>query len=440
MAAEYDLVVFGATGFTGKQVCIHLARRCEQKPWRWCIAGRSASRLNALSAELQASGATAPGIIVADIEDTQSLREMASSGRLVLNCTGPYRFLGEPVVEACIEVGVDYIDLCGEPEFMDRMLLNHHDQAVSAGVLVVSACAFDSVPADLGVLYTAQLFKSPGVCSSVESFLCIETDDDVGAAGHTTTYEAAVHGFGSIDELKRVRKQLNERYPASTLPMVGPKLARKGGGFYEDRIQRYALPFPGSDAAVVRNSQRILLGDADDRSLCPQYSAYVAFETCRWHCVTMLCGGLFGCCAGCTCGRSCLLQCPGCFTCGAFTESGPTQEQLDGTSFEMKFIARGYSDATVATSGQYGAAASKPPEPDLEICARVCGPEPGYVATPIIFLQVAECMLEERDKLTRPGGVFTPGALFVSSTLIDRLQSVGIRFEETSNELKSLTK
>ena len=235
-----------------------------------------------------------------------------------------------------------------------------------------------------------------------------------------------MHGFGAVDELKALRRQLHERYPPSTLPLLGPKLKRKTGGFFEDRIDRYALPFPGSDASVVRSSQRVLLHDADDRTLCPQYSAYCAFESCRWHCVTMLCGGLFGCCAGCSCGRSCLLQCPGCFTCGAFTEQGPTQEQLDHTSFQMKFIARGYSDGA-ATDGQYGAAGAKMPEPDLEVRTTVTGPEPGYVATPIIFLAVAECLLEERNDLAK-GGVFTPGGLFSNSSLIDRLNEVGVKF------------
>ncbi|CAM9118001.1 unnamed protein product, partial [Ectocarpus sp. 8 AP-2014] len=85
--------------------------------------------------------------------------------RLCLNCTGPYRFLGEAVVSACVDSGTDYIDLCGEPEFMQRMTLKFHEAAEAKGVLIIHACAFDSVPADLGCLFAATQFVSPAVCS-----------------------------------------------------------------------------------------------------------------------------------------------------------------------------------------------------------------------------------------------------------------------------------
>jgi len=423
----YDLIVFGATGFTGKQVAIHLARRCDGK--RWAIAGRDEGRLkaNVLAhldklAQIEGWGAmyVPPCIIVADTKQPEALRSMSAQCRIVLNCTGPYRFLGEPVVEACIETGTDYCDLCGEPEFLDRMLLKHHDAAVEKGVLVCCACAFDSVPADLGVLWTAKQFTDGAVCSSVESFLTFSYDEALGAAGHVTTFDAAVHGFGAVGELRAIRSQLKEKHPPSNLPVIGPKLQRQAGSFYEDRLGCYGLPFPGADASVVRNSQRILLEDADDRRLAPQYAAYVGYASRYWHCVTMLCGGLFGCLAGCGgVGRGCLLACPGCFTCGAFTAEGPSQAQMDGCSFEMKMIAKGYTSTEKATIGG---------EPDLEVRTQISGPEPGYVATPIIFLSVADAVLEERAVLAK-GGVFTPGGLFHATRLVERLDAVGVKFE-----------
>lgn len=305
---------------------------------------------------------------------------------------------------------------------MDRMLLKHHDEAVEAGVVICSACAFDSVPADLGVLFAAKQFGDGAVCASVESFLTFEYDEALGAAAHTTTYEAAVHGFGSIGDLKKIRAELKEKYPPSNLPLIGPKLVREDGSFFDQRVEMYGLPFPGADASVVRNSQRILLQDADDRRLAPQYAAYVGFASRYWHCVTMLCGGLFACLAGCgQCGRSCLLGCPGCFTCGAFTAEGPSQSQMEACSFKMKMIAKGYSSIDKA-------AAEPQVPPDMEIRTMVSGPEPGYVATPIIFLAVADTVLEERAALAN-GGVFTPGALLHATTLLERLNTAGVKFE-----------
>eukprot|EP00656_Telonema_subtile_P013203 TRINITY_DN16693_c0_g1_i4.p1 TRINITY_DN16693_c0_g1~~TRINITY_DN16693_c0_g1_i4.p1 ORF type:complete len:418 (-),score=80.38 TRINITY_DN16693_c0_g1_i4:9-1262(-) len=370
-----------------------------------------------------AEPAALPSMVVADVEDIESLKEMSARCSIVLNCAGPYRFLGESVVEACIATGTDYIDLCGEPEFMDRMLLKYHEAAVAAGVYIVHACAFDSVPADMGLLYTAKQFiANGGLCSSVESFLMMESGGS-GPMGHITTYEAAVHGFGSQEQLQEIRQDLKIKYPQSKVPLIGPKLKRKSGFFWDDRCECYGMLFPGSDSAVVRNSQRILLSNnlSTDRRLAPQYAAYAGIESCWWKSVICCCGALFQCCAGSSCGRGFLLSCPGCVTCGAFSQEGPSQETLDTTTFTMRFYAEGYAKRAQGDVVDG--------ETDMKMVTEVRGQEPGYVATPIIFVAVAECLLEERSTLPGSGGVFTPAGLFYESTLVERLSSVGVAFE-----------
>src|SRR5699024_4343663 len=96
----------------------------------------------------------APGIVVADTQDTASLAEMARSTRVLITTVGPYLEYGEPLVAACAEAGTDYVDLTGEPEFVDRMYLEYHDAAQASGARLVHACGFDSIPHDLGVFYT----------------------------------------------------------------------------------------------------------------------------------------------------------------------------------------------------------------------------------------------------------------------------------------------
>ncbi|XP_075940846.1 saccharopine dehydrogenase-like oxidoreductase [Anarhichas minor] len=98
-------------------------------------------------------------IIVADVSVEESLAIMCQQGVVILNCVGPYRFYGQPVVKACIANGAHYIDICGEPQFLERMQLEHHTKALDRGVDVIGSCGFDSVPADLGVLYTQKQFK-----------------------------------------------------------------------------------------------------------------------------------------------------------------------------------------------------------------------------------------------------------------------------------------
>ncbi|CAN0052590.1 unnamed protein product, partial [Sphacelaria rigidula] len=164
------------------QVCRHLAQVIADGSWTgvtWGIAGRSRAKLEEkVLAPLRAEGLTPPpesNIICVDNSDAAGLKEAVGRARLCLNCTGPYRFLGESVVEACVEAGTDYIDLCGEPEFMQRMILKFHQKAAEKGVLIMHACAFDSVPADLGCLFAAKQFQSPSVCSHVSSYLSVNT-------------------------------------------------------------------------------------------------------------------------------------------------------------------------------------------------------------------------------------------------------------------------
>ncbi|CAM9531596.1 unnamed protein product [Choristocarpus tenellus] len=294
-----DIVVLGATGFTGSEVCLHLARSIHHGQWNgisWGIAGRSQERMEEkVLSRLRNEGLPTPSeIFCVDNADRDALRACLSRSRLCLNCTGPYRFLGESVVHACIDVGVDYIDLCGEPEFMQRMVLKYRNQAEAKQVLIMHACAFDSVPADLGSIYAARQFKLPSTCSSVASYLTINTGS-AGLVGHATTFEAAVYGFGSASELRSIRKEVQAKYPPAEIPRVGNRPVDKAGPFYEDHnaVQSFSFKFPGADASVVRSTQNGLAERGQGKGLCPHYSAF--FTVGGWWGASLmsLYGGVF---------------------------------------------------------------------------------------------------------------------------------------------------
>ena len=182
---RFDIVVLGASGFTGAEVCVTLAQQqCtthRNSPLKWALAGRSASKLAAVRARCEKAAAEATGggkdpavaaaalpsatPLLCDVGDAASLEAVAGRARLVLNCTGPYRFFGLPVVAACVSQGSHCMDLCGEPEFYDRAYLHHHAAAVEAGVLVCHAAAWDSVPADLGTILAARRARELGLVS-----------------------------------------------------------------------------------------------------------------------------------------------------------------------------------------------------------------------------------------------------------------------------------
>ena len=138
MSRDHDIVLFGATGFTGALTAEYLARHASEET-RWALAGRSPEKLETLReclAAVEPRLADLP-LLHADVTDPASLREVAGSTRVVATTVGPYLRYGEPLVAACAETGADYVDLTGEPEFVDRMYLAHHATAVASGARLV---------------------------------------------------------------------------------------------------------------------------------------------------------------------------------------------------------------------------------------------------------------------------------------------------------------
>ncbi len=155
MTREFDLIVYGATGYTGRLVAEYLVQRYgADASLKWAMAGRSHGKLREVRGEVDPLEATP--IIVADAEDPASLKAMAARARCVLTTVGPYQLYGEPLVAACVETGTDYVDLCGEPAWMRAMIDKYDAAAKKSGARIVFSCGFDSIPFDLGVWFTQE--------------------------------------------------------------------------------------------------------------------------------------------------------------------------------------------------------------------------------------------------------------------------------------------
>ncbi len=150
---EFDIIVYGATGFTGRLVAEYLAQHYAGRgdAPRWAMAGRSADKLAAVRSEIGAPADTP--LVVADASDPASLDAMCARTRVVLTTVGPYQLYGSDLVAACVRAGTDYADLCGEPGWMREMIDAHHDAAQASGARITFSCGFDSIPFDLGVLF-----------------------------------------------------------------------------------------------------------------------------------------------------------------------------------------------------------------------------------------------------------------------------------------------
>ncbi|MEM6535617.1 MAG: saccharopine dehydrogenase NADP-binding domain-containing protein [Pseudomonadota bacterium] len=152
---EFDVIIYGATGYTGRLVAEYLSKHSGD--FTWAMAGRSAEKLASVRDEIGAPADTP--LVVADASDPGSLKAMAARAGCVITTVGPYQLYGEPLVAACIATGADYVDLCGEPAWMHQMIEKYEADAKASGARIVFSCGFDSIPFDLGVWFLQQAAK-----------------------------------------------------------------------------------------------------------------------------------------------------------------------------------------------------------------------------------------------------------------------------------------
>merc|ERR1711976_592240 len=250
--SRLDYVIFGASGFTGEFVAQDIAKNHPNATF--AIAGRTQAKLDKVNLGLSRK---ANRIVLANVNDQESLVKMAAQAKVLINCVGPYRFYGLAIVEAAIEASTSYCDISGEPWFLEKSEFEFNDLAKEKGVYVVSACGFDSIPSDMGVEFTRREFESkfPGEkLNSIEAYLKFVTKN--GYSAHATTLECAVHGFSSIKDLMSLRKAAKAKNP-ETVPAAGKRLRpRKNFHAQPKDASRAALPFPGSDRSIVKRSQQ----------------------------------------------------------------------------------------------------------------------------------------------------------------------------------------
>ncbi|XP_078430245.1 saccharopine dehydrogenase [Wolffia australiana] len=438
---SYDVVIFGASGFTGKYVVREALKFLGNPPssplQTLALAGRNPAKL---AAALRWAAAPSPPppvpIIAADVDDPASLLAVCRQARLVLNCVGPFRLYGDPVVAACVRAGADYLDICGEPEFMERTEAAHHDQAAESGSLVVSACGFDSIPAELGVLFNSAQWDAPSAPNQITAYLSLESEKKI--VGNLGTYESAVLGVANAGKLQEFRRSR----PKIARPIIpGPRPANESLIERQKSLGFWSLKLPSADAAVVRRTLAALAASPGGLRGCGESEEQAEQRKEFWagvkpaHFGVKICsrsllgilpviftGISIGLLSGFSLGRSLLLKFPGFFSLGGFSKTGPSEEEVSSASFKMWFVGHGYADG--------GSPSTKP---DMEIVTRVSGPEVGYITTPIVLLQCALIVLGKRERLPR-GGVYPPGIVFGHTDLRQRLQENGISFDLISKK------
>jgi len=158
VAKEFDIIVYGATGFTGRLVAEYLNNQYGVNgDVKWAMAGRSEDKIRTVCGLIGAPDDTP--FVVADANNPASLRDMVNRAKVILTTVGPYQLYGTDLVEACVECGTDYVDLCGEHAWMNDMIKTYGDKAKETGARIVFSCGFDWIPFDLGVFHLQEVAK-----------------------------------------------------------------------------------------------------------------------------------------------------------------------------------------------------------------------------------------------------------------------------------------
>ncbi|MFA6031479.1 MAG: saccharopine dehydrogenase NADP-binding domain-containing protein [Myxococcota bacterium] len=236
---QFDIIVYGATGYTGRLVAEHFLREYGGKPGapQWAMAGRSLTKLEQVRDAIGAPASTP--LVVADADDPASLEAMCKRTRVVLSTVGPYQLYGDALVAACVKTGTDYADLCGEPAWMREQIDLHHEAAKKSGARICFSSGFDSIPFDLGVLMLQQEAvkrhgsPAPRVKGRVRAMQ--GTFSGGTAASLTATMKAAAKNPGII-------KVLNSPF-GLTPGFEGPDQPSGMIPRYEDELDKWAAPF-----------------------------------------------------------------------------------------------------------------------------------------------------------------------------------------------------
>ena len=232
-AREFDIVLFGATGFVGRLTARHLATEADPKV-RIALAGRSLTRLAEVAREL---GPAAEGwpLLVVDATDERAVTELANRARVVVTTVGPYVKYGVPLAAACADAGTHYCDLTGEVLFVHRSIAANHETAQRTGARIIHACGFDSIPSDLGVWLTAEAARADGA-----------------ELGRTHLAVRTMKGGFSGGTIDSARTQVDElKYDKAARRVVGDPWALAEGG---------RPPRPAVDPASTTHGKRGGLG------------------------------------------------------------------------------------------------------------------------------------------------------------------------------------
>ena len=401
---EFDVVVYGATGFTGQLVAEYLLGRYGiGDDLRWAVAGRSEEKLRRMRRELGPAAEQLP-MIVADSTDEDAVGELASRTRVVLTTVGPYALDGSNLVAACVEHVTDYCDLAGEAQWIRKMIDPHHERAQARGARIVHCCGFDSIPLDIGVYFLQEEARAHhgAYCESIALY--------VKATKGTMSGGTMASMSNIIQEAKRDRsiaRILADPYALNPPgERQGPDSGDQQDVRFDEDVNSWTAPFvmAGINTRIVRRSNA-LAGYPYGRGFRYREATLTGPGTGGRIKGAMLAATLGALVLGMSAGptrallQKFVLPEPG---------EGPSREQQESGFFSLMQVGK-LPDGTVMRT-------------------RIAGDrDPGYGSTSKMLSESAVCLA--KDELATGGGVWTPASA-MGAPLLERLRrNAGLTFE-----------
>ncbi len=392
MEKNLDIVVYGATGFTGKLCAKYLSENSVDL--NWAIAGRNKEKLEELKKELSLD----VDIFIAESNDEKALDNITKNTKVVLSTAGPFHRYSSNLVKSCVKNSSDYVDITGEFFWIREMIDLHHEEASSKGVRIIPACGYDSIPSDLGTFFSSTKIKEP--IKRIESFHAGQG----GVSGGTTET-----GF-SMGDLK-LGKKMNDPFvlnPEKSVSNEQKLLSSDSVGIKKNNlIESWTGPFimAVSNTRVVRRSAALLELNQEGYGVNFTYQEHAFYKKFRTALLVTFVTLLFGLILSTPIRKLVrpLLPKPG---------EGPSEETMENGFFDSFFTAE-------LDNGE-------------KKLFRVHGKgDPGYKVTSKFVCESALTLVKDREKLpggNEYGGVLTP-ASGLGQPLIDRLSSNGVHFD-----------
>lgn len=362
---DFDVIVYGANGYTAEYVI----RELEKQNIKVAVAARNDVLIK-----------TRFDKIVSTIEEIKALTERT---RILINCVGPYSMHGEPIIKACIESETHYLDICGEPQFLDKIYVKYNHLAEQRNLKIIQACGFDSFPSDFGAFILSQKFK----IQNIDVYISLE-----GSKGNITSWNSLVNSLVEYNNSKRQNKKVESK-------SNGKKTKECK---YLPELSSYVVKFRGSDSYVIKRSMNYFR----THNICfSNVNCYLKigslFRTILYY-FYMVIIYIF---AKSSFTSKLLLKYPGFFTMG-IVKSKPSFAEVDGSQFVNYFKISDVKDKF-----------------DLIISGR----NPGYLSTAVFLTQSAMTLINEENNI--PSGVITPAIAFHKTDIVGNLMKSGIIFK-----------